>query len=93
MDKEFAAIPDDIAERTLRYTKDEFDRVLHQTEQYVREKPAQSLLFALLAGFILNRLPIGRILSGVVRLLLIAFKPAILIYGANKLYRGWQSED
>jgi hypothetical protein len=93
MDKEFAAIPDDLAERTLRYTKDEFERVLHQTEQYVREKPTQSLLYALLAGFILNRLPIGRILSGVVRLLLIAFKPAILIYGATKLYRATQSEE
>jgi hypothetical protein len=92
MDKEFEAIPDDIAERTLRYTKDEFERVLQQTEEYVREKPAQSLLFAVLAGFILNRLPIGRILSGVVRLLFIAFKPAILIYGVSKLYRAAQSD-
>ena len=93
MDKEFAAIPDDIAERTLRYTKDEFERVLQQTEDYVREKPTQSLLYALLAGFILNRLPVGRILGGVVRLLLIALKPAILIYGATKLYRAAQSEE
>jgi hypothetical protein len=93
MDKEFAAIPDDLAERTLRYTKGEFERVLQQTEDYVREKPTQSILYALLAGFILNRLPIGRILGGVVRLLLIAFKPAILIYGATKLYQASQNED
>ena len=93
MDKEFAAIPDDLAGRGLRYTKEEFERVLHQTEEFVREKPAQSLLYALLAGFILNRLPVGRILSGVVRLLLVAFKPAILIYGATKLYRAAQSEE
>ena len=93
MDKEFAAIPDDLAERTLRYTKGEFERVLQQTEEYVREKPTQSILYALLAGFILNRLPIGRILGGVVRLLLIAFKPAILIYGATKLYQASQNED
>ena len=93
MDKEFAAIPDDIAERTLRYTKGEFERVLQQTEDYVREKPTQSILYALLAGFILNRLPIGRILGGLVRLLLIAFKPAILIYGATKLYQASQNEE
>jgi hypothetical protein len=93
MDKEFAAIPDDLAERTLRYTKGEFERVLQQTEDYVREKPTQSILYALLAGFILNRLPIGRILGGVVRLLLIAFKPAILIYGATKLYQASQNDE
>lgn len=93
MDKEFAAIPEDFAERGLRYTKDQFGQVLQQAEEYVREKPAQSLLYAVLAGFILNRLPVGRILSGVVRLLLIAFKPAILIYGATKLYRAAQSEE
>ena len=50
MDKDFAAIPDDLAERTLRYTKDEFERVLQQTEDYVRENPVQSLGYALLAG-------------------------------------------
>ena len=55
MDKEFSAIPDDIAERTLRYTKGEFERVLQQTEEYVREKPVQSIFYALLAGFILNQ--------------------------------------
>ena len=93
MDKEFAAIPDDLAERTLRYTKGEFERVLQQTEDYVREKPTQSILYALLAGFVLNRLPIGRILGGVVRLLLIAFKPAILIYGATKLYQASQDDE
>ncbi len=93
MDKEFAAISDDLAERTLRYTKGEFERVLQQTEDYVREKPAQSILYALLAGFILNRLPIGRILGGAVRLFLIAFKPAILIYGATKLYQASQREE
>lgn len=93
MDKEFAAISDDLAERTLRYTKGEFERVVQQTEDYVREKPVQSIFCALLAGFILNRLPLGRIISGMVRLFLIAFKPAILIYGATKLYQASQNEE
>jgi hypothetical protein len=92
MEKESVSISDDFAQRTLRYTRDEFDRVLQQTTDYVREKPAQSIGYALLAGFVLNRLPVGRILSGVVRLLMIALKPAILIYGATKLYRASQNE-
>ena len=46
-----------------------------------------------MAGFILNRLPIGRILGGLVRLIMIAIKPAILAYGATKLYQAAQDDD
>jgi hypothetical protein len=59
----------------------------------VREKPAQSLLYAFIAGYILNRLPIGRILSGLLRLLVVALRPAILIYGASKLYQAAREEE
>jgi hypothetical protein len=45
------------------------------------------------AKFILNRLPIGRILGGFVRLIMIAFKPAILAYGVTKLYQAAQSDE
>ena len=54
---------------------------------FVREKPAESLLYAFIAGYILNRLPIGRILGSLFRLLVIALRPAVLIYGATKLYQ------
>ena len=83
----------DIAERGLRYTKDQVEQILEQTEAYVRANPARSVAYALLAGFILNRLPIGRIISGFVRLLMVAFKPAILAYGATKLYQAAQSDE
>ena len=83
---------DDLAERGFRYTRQQFDGILSQTEAYVRENPAQSLLYAILAGFVLNRLGVGRILRGVVRLALLALKPAILIYGAAKLYESAQEE-
>ena len=92
MDEQFSGTGD-VAERGLRYTKDQFEQVLEQTEEYVRENPVRSIAYALLAGFILNRLPIGRILGGVVRLLMIAFKPAILVYGATKLYQATQNDD
>jgi hypothetical protein len=92
MDEHSSGIAGD-AERGLRYTKDQFEQVVEQTEEYVRENPAQAIAFAVIAGFILNRLPIGRILGGFVRLIMIAFKPAILAYGATKLYQATQSDE
>ncbi len=85
--------PTDLAERGLRYTKETFDDFMNQTEEYVRAKPAQSIFYAFVAGFILNRLPIGRILSGIFRLALFALKPAVLVYGATKLYRAIDEEN
>jgi hypothetical protein len=41
----------------------------------------------------LNRLPIGRILSALMRLAFIAFKPAVLAYGATKLYQAAQGDE
>jgi len=84
---------DDLAERGLRYTREHFEEILSQTETYVRQNPTQSLAYAVLAGFFLNRLGIGRILRGIVRLALFALKPAILIYGATKLYEAAQDEE
>ena len=93
MEESSAGTSEDLARRGLRYTKEQFDAVLNQTEDYVREKPAQSLLYAFVAGFVLNRLPIGRVLSGVFRLFALGLKPAILIYGATKLYQASQEEE
>jgi hypothetical protein len=93
MDEQFSASSGHVAERGLRYTKDQLEQVLEQTEEYVRENPARAIAFALIAGFILNRLPVGRILGGLTRLTMIAFKPAILAYGATKLYQAAQGDE
>ena len=93
MDEEFSESSGDVAERGLRYTKDQFEQVLEQTEEYVRENPARAVAYALVAGFILHRLPIMRIFSAFMRLVFIAFKPAILAYGATKLYQAAQGEE
>jgi ElaB/YqjD/DUF883 family membrane-anchored ribosome-binding protein len=82
----------DIAQRGVQYAQDQFSEIMTQTEEFVREKPAQSLFIALLAGFILNRLPVGRLLGAVVRLLLFALKPALLVYGATKVYEAMSEE-
>jgi hypothetical protein len=83
----------DIAERGLQYTRDQWDDIIAQTEDYVRANPTRSLLYGVAAGFILDRLPIFRILGVFLRLLLMAFKPAILIYGATKLYQVVKAEE
>lgn len=93
MDEDFSGTSGDVAERGLRYTKDQLEQVLEQTEEYVRENPGRSIAYALAAGFLLNRLPIGRIVGGLTRLVFIAFKPAILAYGATKLYQAAQGEE
>jgi hypothetical protein len=85
--------PGELAERGLRYTREQLDEVVHQTEDYVRANPTQSIFYAFIAGFILNRLPIGRLLRVAGRLLLFAVKPAILIYGATKLYQAFEEEE
>lgn len=86
-------ISEDFAERGLRYTRDQVEQVLQQTEDYVREKPLQSVGYAMLAGFILDRLPLFRIFGVLLRLMLVALKPAMLIYGATKLYQAAQNEE
>jgi hypothetical protein len=92
MDQSSAEVAAELPERGVQWVKDQVETVLSETEDYVREKPAQSLVWAFVAGYVLNRLPLGRILSGLLRLLIVALKPAILLYGAAKLYQAAQEE-
>jgi hypothetical protein len=88
-------VPDtdeDVVLRGVRYTKEQFDEVLNQAEEYVRENPGQALLYAFVAGYVLNRLPVGRVVSGLLRLSVFALRPAMLVYGATKLYQAAQDE-
>lgn len=87
------AAPEDLAERGFRYTREQLDEVIAQTEDYVRANPTKSLLYGVAAGFILDRLPIFRIFGLLVRLVLKAVKPAILIYGATRLYQVFKEEE
>ena len=92
MDQSSAEVAAELPERGVQWVKDQVESVLSDTEDYVREKPAQSLVWAFVAGYVLNRLPLGRVLSGLLRLLIVALRPAILIYGAAKLYQAAQEE-
>lgn len=90
MDRSSAEVAAEFPERGVHWVKEQVEAALSETEDYVRERPAQSLLYAFLAGYILNRLPLVRIAGGVFRLLIAALRPAILIYGAAKLYQAAQ---
>jgi hypothetical protein len=80
-------------ERGVQWVKEQFETVVNETGDYVRDKPAQSLMWAFVAGFLLNQLPIGRIMGGLLRLALFALRPAVLVYGAAKLYQAAREED
>jgi len=92
MDEQLAD-SEDIAERSLRYTKEQFGQIMEQTEDYVRENPTRAVAYAVVAGLVIDRLPVFRILGGLTRLSLLALKPAILIYGATKLYQAAQQDE
>jgi hypothetical protein len=92
MDRSSAEVAAEYPERGVHWVKEQIEAAFNETEDYVREKPAQSLLCAFVAGYILNRLPLGRIASVLLRLLVAALRPAVLIYGAAKLYQASQEE-
>jgi hypothetical protein len=92
MNHSSAEVAAELPERGVHWVKGQVEAVLSETEGYVREKPAQSLMYAFVAGYVLNRLPLGRILGGLFHLLVVALRPAILIYGAAKLYQAAQEE-
>ena len=93
MDQLSAEMVAEFPERGMQWVKDRVEAVVNETGEYVREKPTQSLLYAFAAGYILNRLPLGRLVGGVVRFLVFALKPAVLIYGAAKLYQTAQQRE
>ncbi len=93
MDQLSAEMVAEFPERGMQWVKDRVEAAVNETGEYVREKPTQSLLYAFAAGYVLNHLPLGRVISGLLRLLMVALKPAIVIYGAAKLYQAAQERE
>jgi hypothetical protein len=84
---------EDVVVRGVRYTKEHVEDIVGQAEEYVRENPGQALLYAFVAGYVLNRLPLGSILRGAVRLSFLALRPAVLVYGASRVYQAASQEE
>jgi len=62
-------------------------------EARMREKPETVLLGGVLAGFLLQVLPIRQLLILVLRVTLFLLKPALLLWIGFKVYRWTQSRD
>lgn len=56
-----------------------------RAQEFARNEPAQAVGLAFVAGLVLTLLPVGRILSGLIRLAFALVRPALLILGAVKL--------
>lgn len=92
MAKSTSQTDEDVVVRGVRYTKEHVEDFVGQAEEYVRENPGQALLYAFVAGYVLNRLPLGAMLRGAVRLSFLALRPAVLVYGASRVYQAAQEE-
>lgn len=88
--KKFADIPNEVAQGDSSSVKQTFSDFQAQGEEYVKQFPTKSVLYALGAGFVLRLLPIGALVAALVRLALFALRPALLIYGGVALYRHFQ---
>ena len=62
-----------------------FDEWKACAEKSVREEPIKTAGLAFAAGIVLTVLPVGRVLSGLLRLALALARPALLILGAVKI--------
>jgi hypothetical protein len=92
MAKKAPETSEDIVLRGVQYTREQVEDVVGRAEEYVRENPGQALLYAFVAGYLLNRLPVGGMLRGLFRLSFFAVRPAALVYGATKLFQATQEE-
>jgi len=62
------------------------------TEKLVREDPAKAVGLALFTGVLLTVLPVGRLISALVRLTFALARPLLLVLGAVKLYEEYQKK-
>jgi hypothetical protein len=62
------------------------ERIVAATEKYAREEPGRAVSAAFGTGLILTLLPVGAIVSGVLRLALALVRPFLIILGVVKLY-------
>ena len=66
---------------------------IQDCEQCIRRSPAKSVLGAVAAGYCLHRLPVRALLVTQVRLLSALAPPALVLYGAAKVYEFLQRQD
>lgn len=68
------------------------DDLTSSTEKFVRDDPAKAVGLALFTGVLLTVLPVGRLVSALVRLAFALARPLLLVLGAVKLYEEYQKK-
>jgi hypothetical protein len=61
------------------------NQLWNELEAMIRREPQKAVALAFAGGFFLCLLPLGRLLSILVKVLFLIFKPALLILGVLKL--------
>lgn len=70
----------------MRNAREGFASTQKECENWVRKSPTTAMLGAIAIGYLLNRVPLRAILLMKVRVLLALARPALLLFGAAKLY-------
>jgi len=66
------------------------ENLTQSTEKLVRDDPAKAIGLAIFGGVLLTILPVGRLISALVRLVFALARPLLLVLGAVKLYEEFQ---
>lgn len=75
----------DAAEATVKAT-------VRDTKQYIRHEPLKSVLWAMVAGYLMRILPMTTIVGALLRLLLTILRPALFLFGVAKLWEALRRE-
>ena len=78
--------PEEMIEDALETARESVNSRLQEVVAHTQAHPEEALLYALGTGYLLRMLPTVRILGGVAGLAIRLIKPAVLIYGASKLW-------
>lgn len=61
-----------------------------ELEQKIRENPVEAVVLALLIGFLVCLLPVGRLIGAFLRVAFLLLKPALLVLGIIKAVEYYQ---
>jgi len=65
---------------------------MHDCEDFIRRSPTKAMLGALAAGYLLRNLPLRALIVAKVRLITALAPPALVLYGAAKVYEFIQEQ-
>jgi hypothetical protein len=66
--------------------RNSLDPLVERVEVFARQKPAKAISAAFGTGLLLALLPIGSVVTGLLRLVLLLLRPVLLVLGLVRLY-------